>query len=107
MKKWVRKLLLRCWPWDKIDRLERALASQNKTLIAASDRYNSAYRDGFTHHLERWLANANMFYGPNPFTDGQKQCMIEMYNRGMTSHEGLDVLRMSEGRDQLWNMRQN
>lgn len=107
MTKWFNKLLLLFWPWSEIDDLEKALMSQNKMLIAATDRYDSAYRDGFTHHLQRWMANANMFYGLDPFSDHQKQCMIDMYNRGMTSQEALQMLRTAEGRDQLWNMRQN
>ena len=71
MKAWFKKFLLLFWPCSKIDELERALTAQNQMLIAANDRYNNAYRDGFTHHLQQWMANANVFYGPEPFRDGQ------------------------------------
>ena len=96
MKKWFHKFLLLFWPWSKIDELERDLASQNQMLITSHDRYNDAYRDGFTHHLQQWMANANMFYGSEPFRDGQKQLMINFYNRGMTSNEALEMLRRTE-----------
>lgn len=99
MKAWFKKFLLLFWPWSKIDELERALTAQNQMLIAANDRYNNAYRDGFTHHLQQWMANANRYYGPEPFRDGQKQLMIDLYNRGMTIKEALDHLRVAEGRD--------
>jgi hypothetical protein len=70
-------------------------------LIAANDRYNNAYRDGFTHHLQQWMANANVFYGPEPFRDGQKKLMINLYNRGMAVNEAIDNLRLAEGRGQF------
>ena len=96
MKAWLNKFKLRFWPWSKIDELEKALAAQNQMLIASHDRYNNAYREGFTHHLQQWMANANRYYGPDPFRDGQKSVMIDLYNRGLTIKEALDHLRISE-----------
>jgi hypothetical protein len=98
MKAWLNKFLLLFWPWSKIDELERALTAQNQMLIAANDRYNGAYRDGFTHHLQQWMANANRFYGPEPFRDGQKSVMIDLYNRGLTIKEALEMLYVTEAR---------
>ena len=100
--KWLRKSLLLFWPWSKIDKLERALAHENGQLITALDRYNGAYRDGFTHHLQRWMATANVYYGPEPFSDQQKQAMINFYNQGYTGREALELLRVAEGRFQTW-----
>ena len=102
MRKWLQSFLLLFWPWSKIDKLERGLAATNKEIIAAMDRYNSAYRDGFTHHLQKWMANVNVYYGPEPFTDHQKSAMIDIYNRGYTSREALDMLRLAEGRNRTW-----
>ena len=98
MRRWFHKFLLRFWPWSKIDELERALAAQNQMLISSHDRYNNAYRDGFTHHLQQWMANANRLYGWEPFRDGQKTVMIDMYNRGKTVREALEGLYLTEGR---------
>jgi hypothetical protein len=102
MKAWLHNFLLLFWPWSKIEKLEKALAYENRQLIAALDRYNSAYRDGFTHHLQTWMANANVYYGPEPFTDSQRSAMIDIYNRGYTSKEALDMLRLAEGRNRTW-----
>jgi hypothetical protein len=98
MRAWFKKFLLLFWPWSKIDELQRALTAQNQMLIASNDRYNNAYRDGFTHHLQQWMANANAFYGSEPFRDGQKSAMIDLYNRGKTIREALEGLYLTEGR---------
>jgi hypothetical protein len=98
MKAWLTKFLLCFWPWSKIDELERALTSQNQMLINASARYDHAYRDGFTYHLQTWMANANRYYGPELFRDGQKSVMIDLYNRGMSIKEALEMLMVSEAK---------
>jgi hypothetical protein len=102
LKAWLKKFLLLFCPWSKIDELERALTAQNTAMIAANDRYNNAYSNGFTHHLQIWMATANRYYGSKMFRDGQKTLMIDLYNKGMTWREALEYLRIAEGRLQGW-----
>lgn len=98
MKAWFRNFLLLFWPWREIDELEKALAAKEALLKASHDRYNNAYRDGFTHHLQQWMAQANQYYGKEPFTDAQKTLMVDLYNRGYDRKEALEMLYRAEAR---------
>jgi hypothetical protein len=102
MKAWFKKFLLLFWPWSKIDELERMLAELHGMLDRAHDRYWEANRLAFNQHLQKWMANANVYYGPDPFNEGQTKYMIELYNRGMTAREAIDSIRIAEGRLQGW-----
>jgi endonuclease YncB( thermonuclease family) len=102
MKAWFKKFLLLFWPWSRIDELEKMLAELHGMLDRAHQRYWEAERLAFNQHLQIWMANANMLYGPEPFRDGQKKVMIDLYNRGMTAREAIDSIRIAEGRLQGW-----
>lgn len=95
MKKWLQRF----WPWRKIAELEKALGECNQHIIAANDRYHNAYSDGFRHHLQNWIAQGNIHYGCQPFSDSQNKLMISLYERGHTFREALEYLRVAEGRE--------
>lgn len=102
MKNWLKKFCLLFWPWSKIDEIEKALAKQNDMLIAANDRYNNAYRDGYTHHLQQWMAQTNVQWGSAPFSDDEKTLLIHLYNKGFAWKDALERLAIAQAREGKW-----
>jgi hypothetical protein len=100
MRSWLNKFLLRFWPWKEIHRLEQSLdEAKNDTIVA----YDRGYNSGVRWHLENWMKQSNMYYGPEPFRDGQETLMMRLYQDGLTYRQALDHLRLAEGRGQIGN----
>ncbi len=104
MKKWLRKVLIALWPWSRIATLRRELKDARDASIHS---YEAGYNAGINWHLHNWMANANIYYGPEPFRDGQMQLMMRLYQDGFTFYEALQRLRIAEGRDRTWTNKMN
>jgi len=79
------------WPWNEIWRLRHNLEMANAAV-------DSCRRVEATHR-GKWMAEANQFWGPNKFTDGEEATMVRFYEKGYGWREALSMLREYCGYD--------
>lgn len=92
------------WPWSRISELQEEIlhaaavvVEATNEVVAANERYKSAFMEGFNLHRVGWLAQANMFYGPKPFSDDQKRLLNHLYDQNQDFRSALDILKAYEG----------
>jgi hypothetical protein len=88
------------WPWKLIAILHKTIATlRDERDDARKVLYENklSYDEGYNHHWNNWIANANTFYGSRIFDDNERRAMRRFYDEGKNSFEAIEMLKKYQG----------